>query len=57
MTSFKKWLEDGLNSGYCTEVRCATHDTLVNDNELPDGEEYPDYDECIWAVRIYQADN
>lgn len=52
VVDFFKWLQIGIDSGWCSEVACDTHDIVpMTDEEMEEWEE--GYDPCIFVVRIW----
>lgn len=52
VVDFFKWLQIGIDSGWCSEVVCDTHDGVpMTDEEMEEWEE--GYDPCIFVVRIW----
>lgn len=49
--TFDEWLQQGVNSGFCTQQFCQTHDmtpmTDYEEGELEDGG-----DPCVHVVRL-----
>ena len=53
---FLKWLREGVENGYCSDVYCENHDAVHMDDmkEWMDCfEEYEERDFCWPIVRIY----
>lgn len=50
MLPILRWLQDGIDNGWCTPVVCATHDGLglYSDDEMDDD----DLDTCVHVVRL-----
>lgn len=51
--TIEEWLAEGVAKRWCSEPRCASHDTLWTDDELAengDGEYL--LDSCMPAVRL-----
>ena len=55
---FLKWLREGVENGYCSDVYCENHDGVHND----DFEKYEEYqvaadgrDFCWPIVRVYHG--
>lgn len=49
---FFKWLQVGIDSGWCSEVVCDTHDVVpMTAEEMEEWEE--GYDPCIFVIRIW----
>ncbi len=54
MSGFETWLREGIESGWCGPLVCATHDgiptSLEEDEHFDDGD-----DVCVWIVRPYEC--
>ncbi len=50
----QKWLQEGIDKGYCSDISCETHSPeYLTDEEayiLQNGEDY-----CVFVVRILDA--
>lgn len=45
-----EWIEHGAKQGWCTYIRCATHDGPINNEEY-------DYDDpCFFVLEILNDD-
>ena len=50
----QKWLQEGIDKGYCSEISCETHNPeYLTDEEALGLQNDEDY--CIFVVRILDA--
>jgi hypothetical protein len=49
---FKKWLQIGIDNGWCSDVVCSTHNGIPETEA--EGELWEQgYDPCIWGIRAW----
>ena len=51
---YNDWLELGIERGWCSQVTCSTHETVMTDDELEQYWEEGD-DVCVFVVRLNGA--
>jgi len=53
--TLKEWIIYGVDRGFCSDVKCSTHDVISN-TAAEEAEWEEGYDPCIPAVRIWIND-